>query len=294
MGIKKRQRILIATDGSPSARAALTTARKFPWPAASLARTVIARFPWLRTESEAAQATLTRAIDAAAQDARSDLELRWPRAKVVVLDEPPTDAILGEAQRFAATVIVVGWRGHGTFRRLLAGSVSRSVAARAQCPVLVVHLAPRTVRRLMIAYDGCPNAERAIDFLAALEPARGSRALVVSVVQPLPVPASVGRLPSALRAEIRHEVAAANQERYREAQKTVAAAVARLERAGWSAAGDTRTGAPVVSLLDAAHEHRADILVAGARATGGIERALLGSVANALLNRSRVPVLLVR
>ena len=55
-----------------------------------------------------------------------------------------------------------------------------------------------------------------------------------------------------------------------------------------------RVGAPLATLLKAAEEHHADVLVVGARATGGLERALLGSVANGALNRSPVPVLLVR
>lgn len=40
--------------------------------------------------------------------------------------------------------------------------------------------------------------------------------------------------------------------------------------------------------------HRADILVLGARATSGLTRLLLGSVAQGALSISRTPVLLVR
>jgi nucleotide-binding universal stress UspA family protein len=38
-----------------------------------------------------------------------------------------------------ASMVVVGSRGHGGFRDLLLGSVSRLVSERAQCPVLVCH-----------------------------------------------------------------------------------------------------------------------------------------------------------
>jgi nucleotide-binding universal stress UspA family protein len=294
MAVKKRQRILIATDGSPSARAAVATALRFPWHPSSVAAAVLARFAWLRTESEAAQAVLDDAMDAAAEQARREVAARWPRAKVTVVNASPSDAILDEAERFGATVIVLGWRGHGTFRRLLAGSVSRSVAAHAKCPVLIVREAPRAIRRVVIAYDGCPNAVRSVEFLASLEPARGAHARVVNVVEPATAPGSVARLPSATRAEIRHRLSEENEQRLREAQECVAAAVARLQRAGWQASSDIRVGAPVASLLTSTQEHRADLLVVGARATSGIERALLGSVANALLNRAAMPVLLVR
>ena len=92
------------------------------------------------------------------------------------------DAILAEADRFEASLIVLGWRGHGVFRRLLAGSVSRSVAERAQCPVLIVRTAARTIHRFVVGFDGCPNAERALDLLSSLEPGRGSRVVLVNVV----------------------------------------------------------------------------------------------------------------
>lgn len=295
MAMSKRHRILIATDGSRSAEAALQTAVNFPWAASSRVRAVVARSSWLSPDPEAAREANTHDFETAAADAaRLTLARRWGKPDVVVLEEPPVDAILAEAERFKASVIVLGWRGHGTFRRLLAGSVSRSIAARAPCPVLVVREPARAVRRLVVGFDGCPNAERALDLLCSLKPTRGSRAVLVNVVQPVSMPRSVSRLPTATRGHLQHELAALNEERHRQAQGTVDAGVARLKRAGWPATSDVRVGAPLASLLSAADDHRADVLVLGARATSGLERALLGSVANGALNRSRVPVLLVR
>ena len=111
-------------------------------------------------------------------------------------------------------------------------------------------------------------------------------------VEPVSVPASVWRLPSSVRAHVHGEVAAFNKERYQQGQVTVAAGAARLERSGWKAKTEVRVGAPLASLLKAVEEHRADVLVLGARATAGVERLLLGSVANGALDRSPVPVLL--
>ena len=54
------------------------------------------------------------------------------------------------------------------------------------------------------------------------------------------------------------------------------------------------TGAPLDQVLKAADRANADVLVLGARSVSGMERALLGSVANGALNRSRIPVLVVR
>jgi nucleotide-binding universal stress UspA family protein len=116
----------------------------------------------------------------------------------------------------------------------------------------------------------------------------------VSVVEPVSVPASASLLPASARGHIRREVKDLNQERSREGQAALNKAVSRLNRCGWSAKGDLRIGAPLERLLSAVDAHRADVLVLGARAVSGLERALLGSVANGAVNRSRVPVLLVR
>lgn len=123
---RKRHHILIATDGSPSAQAALSAAVKFPWGSASRARAVIGRSDWLRPDSQEARGALERELDAVNESARRVLTSRWQKAEVAIRNEFPLDAIFGEADRFRATVIVLGWRGHGTFRRLLAGSVSRT------------------------------------------------------------------------------------------------------------------------------------------------------------------------
>jgi nucleotide-binding universal stress UspA family protein len=67
-----------------------------------------------------------------------------------------------------------------------------------------------------------------------------------------------------------------------------------LKRAGWRARGIVREGVPLVALLREAAASRADLLVVGARGTGGLARLLLGSVAEGVLERSPVPVLLVK
>lgn len=288
--IGAQQRILIATDGSLVAQAAVATAVKFPWPRSALARAVVA-YPEPMPPAASASSVLARL---AAEAATRALNRRWHEPDVVIVDKPPIDAILGEEKRFRATAIVLGWRGHGTFRRLLAGSVSRSIAARAACPVLIVREAPRAIRRLLVGFDGSPNATRALDFICTLAPSRASRVVVMQAIQPMLVPASVGLLPASIRRQLQHEVRAINRERREKAAATVSGAVTRLENSGWPATGALRVGAPLATLLRAAEDHRADVVVLGARAVNGVERLLLGSVANGALNRSKVPVLLVR
>lgn len=284
----KRFRVLAATDGSPPATAALETALAFPWPEPSAARGVVALGGWPARVRAAAVVALYTEVD----PTKRLLVRRWPDASVVALHEPPADAILSEARRFAAQAIVVGWRGHGAVRRLLAGSVSRELASRARIPVLVARSAVQRVRRVVIAFDGTAGARRAVRFVSRLEPRPGSFAVLASVVEPLPMPGTA-RLDYRAGAALKADVARRNREQAKRALRRARAAAALLRRAGWAVKLDVRVGPPLEGLLRVAGSRKDTVLVTGARATSGLRRLLLGSVAEGLLDHSPVPVVVV-
>jgi nucleotide-binding universal stress UspA family protein len=285
-GVRRRGfRVLVATDGSPSARGALATALAFPWPGGTRVRGVVVS---PRTVPPALAGEARRVAAAA----RRRLAQRWPDAEVVTVTARPAEGVLREAARHATDVIVLGWRGHGTFRRLLAGSVSRSVVERGRAAVLVVRRPSRDVRRVVIGVDGSRNARRAVDLVALLA-GEGVAVTVVRVVEPHGLPPA-RRLPRGVRAVAHREIGALNRALIRHAVRDVRAASARLGRARWKVRTEVLSGAPLAALLDVVDRTDADLLVVGARATGGLRRALLGSVAAGALNHSRVPVLVVR
>jgi nucleotide-binding universal stress UspA family protein len=83
----------------------------------------------------------------AAEDARvqgviaastSDCWLPGLTVSTLVRKEEPKHLLVSEAEAWGANCIFVGARGMGTFERLLLGSVSSAVAARAHCSVEVV------------------------------------------------------------------------------------------------------------------------------------------------------------
>ena len=225
-------RVLAATDGSPSAHAAFLTALEFPWPQASRARAVVALGRIPQATGRALRAATVRALHEQLEPARRLLARRWPDADGLALHDVPVAAILAEARRFHADAIALGWRGQGTFRRLLAGSVSRAVVAQARTPVLVARKAADRVRRLIVGFDGSAEAQRAVRFLARLEPRRGSAAIVVTVTEPVWVPRVTRRLPRATRASLRSEALRFDRKRTERAQAQAAAAASILKRAG--------------------------------------------------------------
>jgi nucleotide-binding universal stress UspA family protein len=174
------------------------------------------------------------------------------------------------------------------------GSVSRDVVRQASAPVLVVRRTPREFKTFVLGIDGSRHARRAAQFLATLSPPRGARITVVRVEEPMAMPPSAGRLPGGIRGILRQQVVAINAERLAHAQRDVDQVAAMLARRGWRVRTNVRLGAPLDELIGTVGATTADTLVVGARGTGGLKRLLLGSVADGALNRSPVPVLIVR
>ncbi len=285
--------VLIATDGSTSARAAMTTVIRLPWPAGSQGSAVVAKQVGADDGRSILLTALDRTSEFTAQSASRALRKRWPDGGARVVDASPIDAILTEARRVRADVIAVGWRGHGPVRRLLAGSVSRGVVRGATCAVLVVRRPIRALRHVVIGVDGSENATRALKFLAALDPAHGARATVFSAVDIMHAPAH--RLaPTATRATVAEEVARINDGRRAAARNVLSRAAKVLSDAGWKVDQAVTDGAPLRDLLATVSTVGADLLVVGARGVTGLRHLLLGSVAQGALNRSPVPVLVVR
>jgi nucleotide-binding universal stress UspA family protein len=283
-------RVLVATDGSRDARAAIATTLHFPWPARTRVRVISAR----RTRAEYRRSLLLAALDRGAEQAvesaRRILSRRWPDLEANVLDKSPVDGILGEADRFQADVIVVGWRGHGAVRRLLMGSVSRGVVRGGGGGGVVVR-GSVGVGCLVVGVVGWAGSKRALALVGRLSPPRGGRVTLVSAVELL-TPPTAGRVPGA--ASIAREVRRRNTILARTATKDLEGAAAELERSGWQPRTMLVHGEPLRDLLGAVAASRAQLLAVGARGTGGVRYLLLGSVAEGALNRSPVAVLIAR
>ena len=133
------RRVLLATDGSKTSAQAARAVAARPWPEGSEFRVISVEEPWtiksskVRDEKEAQEAV---------SSAEQVLASAGLKATGAVLSGNTKQAILQEAQKWAADLIVVGSHGRRGFRRFLLGSVSEAVAMNAPCSVVVVR-APR-------------------------------------------------------------------------------------------------------------------------------------------------------
>jgi nucleotide-binding universal stress UspA family protein len=128
--------LVIATDGSPSAREAVAFGL-------GLAHELDAAVVFAHVACGHGGERLP--LEEATASARS----RGVSATTEVLVGDPADEIVAYADSIDADAIVVGTRGHGGIAGALLGSVSQRVLCDARRPVLVV---PRTARR----EDGAP------------------------------------------------------------------------------------------------------------------------------------------
>ena len=138
-------KLILGTDGSTDADAAVQMLRSREWPAGSEVRVVMAvdlklltaasGFGSVRREDDPGGLGWVRhAVDEAAD------YLRRPGldATPVVLDGDPKRVLVAEAERWGADCIFLGAQGYSRLQRFLIGSVSIAVAARAHCSVEVV------------------------------------------------------------------------------------------------------------------------------------------------------------
>jgi len=114
----------------------------------------------------------------------ADLRVRYPDLEMTieVTVGDPAGVLIDESR--TATLVVVGSRGLGGVRGMLAGSVSAQVAAHAHAPVVVVRPpAPGQLGRagtgVVVGVDGSPGATAALEFAFDEAEAHGNHLLVV-------------------------------------------------------------------------------------------------------------------
>jgi nucleotide-binding universal stress UspA family protein len=239
-----------------------------------------------------------------------------------VLSGPVADTLLGAAQAHHADLIVMNSHGRSGLTRWALGSVAEHLVHHAPGPVVVLReseaagmttpAAAVKVWRALVGLDGSPLAEAAlaptVDLIRALAaPARGELHLV-RVVGPAPAPEDemTPLLGGVQRVRQAHDAVRRDAEAYlrsiaERAQaaepgqaslhtswvvieaRDVATALIQAAEGLQGATGQPQAGAPAVTMIALATHGR-----------GGIARWALGSVAERVIEGTRLPALIVR
>lgn len=311
LNVPRLLRVLVATDGSPAAEAALSLASALPLPQGACFRAVSVIRRWnaplpplpqhqaaeLTALESAEREAANQAIQAAATHiaaANHDVDTR-------LLEGEPAHAILAAAEEFSADLIAIGSRGLTGLEGFLLGGVARNVAKHAHCSVLVAHasgaatddetLAPAAIHSVVVGVDGSVGGNRALELVAGLAWPATTRITLAHVAhQANPY----HFLPPGDPDVFHREIETVRRGHWSAARAVLEPARQRLERAELPAETEIREGDAANELMTLAREHQADLIVAGARGSSLIQRLLVGSVADRLLRGARIPVLLVR
>ena len=187
-------------------------------------------------------------------------------------------------------LVVMTTHGRSGLSRWWLGSVADRMLRRLDVPVLL--LQPRDVaqptefRRILVALDG-EIEEPVVDAALALGgPAAPARYVFTRVVEPtIPVLSGFAARPGHLPPNW-------NEVREIEARNYLARLTDRLRAKGMDATSQVLIGRGIAGqLLELADAIGADCIVAGTHGARGMERLMLGSVADKLVRGAKVPVL---
>ncbi len=141
------------------------------------------------------------------------------------------------------------------------------------------------MKRILVPLDGSPLAERALAVAAKL--ARATNGMLI-LVQSLAVPVEYGSpfVPQVV------PLAIVENERRAQAYLTRQTELPMLS--GLSVETCVRSEVPALAILDAATEHRADVIVMTSHGRAGFSRWAFGSVAEHVARQAHIPVLILR
>jgi nucleotide-binding universal stress UspA family protein len=190
-----------------------------------------------------------------------------------------TETILQTAAEEQCDLIVLGSRGLSGFKRLMLGSISNAVTAKAQCPVLVIKqppLASLSWHRVLVATGGSPWSDAAVDH--ALELARAQQLDVCLLyVEPQ----------RSRRTDSLFGLTS-------DGKNVLALAEARAAAAGVPYEAKLARGDVTTMILDTATQQQCDVIILGSRGLTGFKRLMLGSISNAVAATAPMPVLIVK
>ncbi|SFM46455.1 Nucleotide-binding universal stress protein, UspA family [Ectothiorhodospira mobilis] len=277
--VGRLQRLLLATGGGESSAGAGALALDLA--AAHGAELLLMRVVLTNPEYESMAPERVEAETAAA---REDLEALAGQARGrgipcgtrVRHGVDPYVAVVQEADESRVDCVVVGRRRRGPLARLVMGDSTARIVGHAPCSVLAVPPEVREPRRhILVATDGSRAADAACAMAAELARVGGVPLTVLSVARP--------EDPDAERAAAGEAV-----------QRVLDLLKPELAGSGVTLEGMVEQGRPETVIVETAQRRGADLVVVGSHGHGGLERLLMGSVAERVVTHTPCPVMVVK
>lgn len=142
--------------------------------------------------------------------------------------------------------------------------------------------------KILLAIDSSEYSNKAIKEVARRPWPSGSIVRVLSVVEPMPPPASELWYDSGGSLEV------VNREMRKRAMELTKAAATKLRGTGLKIESAVRVGHPRTEIVDEARKWSADLIVVGSHGRTALKRLLLGSVALSVVSHAPCSVEIVR
>ena len=280
--------VLIATDFSHHSAAALTYGLNFAHRYSAHSEIVYV----LPTEEYALAGpeALRAAKDAARRDLL-DLKTRLRRSlafeedvdyRVSMLEGSAADCLLQWAREKRIDLIVVGTHGRGGMGKCILGSVAEKVFRRSPVPVLTIgphirrHLEICGTRTILAPCDLTPRSHPAVQFACTLAREHNSQLTIFHVI------------------EHRDEEMKLDPERVKRGIKQELAAIVGEGAEGADVHYRIESGKIASTILDAATQIDADVIVLGVRPSSGLLDRFVWPIAYELVRGATCPVLTIR
>lgn len=202
-------------------------------------------------------------------------------------------SIVDHTGEFAADVIVMCAHGDSGMRRRLFGSNAQQVLALGRTPVLFVptHASHFACRRILVPLDGEVDHEQGLQAAAAL--AAASRA-AIHLLLVIPTRDKLKGEQAATGKLLPHTMTALLHMSEDSAEEYLRGHLQALRERGLSATAEIARGDEVAAILGAVQRTEINLIALGTHAKTGFDAFWSGSLTPQLLERSKVPVLLVR
>lgn len=287
------ERILVPLDGSDLAEQVLPYVRLVAGALGSRVELVRVLGPLPAEMDEPARRRYRERAEDHLSGVRTALEAAGLTATASILEGPPADAIVTEAEKESGTLIAMSTHGRSGLSRWMVGSVTDKVLHASRNPLLVVRAKEGNpppearLRTMIVPLDGSSLATEILSYLVPLIKALGLGVVLARALRPPTGPTQGdplemtsfdgGDRPDALAAEYLQEVV------------------------GWFAGQQVEVAEtrvlreyPASAIVGLAKETPDSLVAMSTHGRSGVSRSVLGSVTDRVVQQSGDPVLVIR
>lgn len=287
--------ILLAADGSEHSKAAAELLASLPLPKTSKITCVYVLIP-RHTQLATSFQTVFDSIVAKLQESCALIETK-------TISGFPSEVLTKYAEEHKSDLTVLGAKGlRGTFNILL-GGVAQQVVEYSCCPVMVVRVPHKTLKKVLLVIDGSAHGKAATSYLGkfALPPACQTH--VLHVLPPAyqddyyiqSWPAGIDMIhPVAIPDDLQEQLQQQANNEFVQGEKLLEDAAQDLSANGIDAHIVLQRGDAATKILEYIDENKIDLVITGSRGLGKIQGWFLGSVSRKLAHYAKCSVLIVK